>query len=120
MTPDGNPHVMPVWGVWFSDAFFFSTGDQSKKARNLAANPHCSVITEIDFKKKKPKKDDIKDSIIIEGIAERTSDSRTVKKFLALYQDKYDWNMEDFAEPIYRVRPSKVFGFTSQFAQTAT
>src|SRR5438552_1782767 len=23
--PDGKPHVMPVWGVWFSDAFFFST-----------------------------------------------------------------------------------------------
>jgi nitroimidazol reductase NimA-like FMN-containing flavoprotein (pyridoxamine 5'-phosphate oxidase superfamily) len=42
----GMPHVMPVWGVWFSDAFFFSTGNQSRKARNLAKNPGCSVATE--------------------------------------------------------------------------
>jgi nitroimidazol reductase NimA-like FMN-containing flavoprotein (pyridoxamine 5'-phosphate oxidase superfamily) len=118
--PDAKPHVMPVWGVWFSDAFFFSTGNQSRKARNLAANPRCSIVTEIGSKKKKPKKDDIKDSLIVEGVAERVSDPRTVKKFSALYQDKYSWDMEGFDEPIYRVRPSRVFGFTSKFDQTAT
>ena len=117
--PDGKPHVMPVWGVWFGDAFFFSTGDQSRKARNLAENPRCSIVTEIDSKKKL-KKDDIKDSVILEGIAVRVSDLRTLKKFSALYQDKYAWDMEGFDEPIYRVRPNKVFGFTSEFDQTAT
>ena len=26
----GRPHVMPVWGVWLDDAFFFSTGRKSR------------------------------------------------------------------------------------------
>src|SRR5438105_4143643 len=63
--PDGQPHVMPVWGVWFADAFFFSTGQQSRKARNLAENARCSVAVEIDFARR-PKKSQIKDSVIVE------------------------------------------------------
>ena len=27
--PDGRPHVMPVWGVWVENRFYFSTGSQS-------------------------------------------------------------------------------------------
>src|SRR5213078_895996 len=30
--PDGNPHLMPVWGIWLDDAFCFSTGTKSRKA----------------------------------------------------------------------------------------
>jgi len=39
----GSPHVMPVWGVWLDDAFFFSTGRKSRKGQNLAANPACTI-----------------------------------------------------------------------------
>ena len=117
--PDGKPHVMPVWGVWLSDAFFFSTGNQSRKARNLAANSRCSVATEIDFEKR-PKKGEIKDSIIIEGVADLVPDSRTRKKFSKIYQEKYAWNMDGFNQPIYRVNPKVIFGLTSEFNQTAT
>ena len=39
--PDATPHAMPVWGVWVDDRFYFSTGAQSRKARNLAANASC-------------------------------------------------------------------------------
>src|ERR1700720_4522180 len=45
--PDGNPHAMPVWGVWIDDAFHFSTGTQSRKARNLVHNPNCVVGCEL-------------------------------------------------------------------------
>lgn len=38
--PDGRPHVMPVWGLWLDDTFYFSTGRESRKARNLEGNPH--------------------------------------------------------------------------------
>src|SRR5215813_2271687 len=44
--PDGRPHVMPVWGLWLDGAFYFSAGRQSRKARNLIANPNCVVSTE--------------------------------------------------------------------------
>jgi nitroimidazol reductase NimA-like FMN-containing flavoprotein (pyridoxamine 5'-phosphate oxidase superfamily) len=41
----GRPHVMPLWGVWLDDAFFFSTGRTSRKGQNLAANPACTITT---------------------------------------------------------------------------
>ena len=37
--PDGRPHVMPVWGVWWQDALWFSCGLRSRKARNIGARP---------------------------------------------------------------------------------
>jgi general stress protein 26 len=117
--PSGKPHIMPVWGVWFTEAFFFSTGTQSRKARNLAVNSRCSVATEIDFKTR-PKKGQIKDALVVEGIAEVITDPRTIRKFSTAYEKKYDWDMEGFNDPIYRVHPSVVFGLSSEFNQTAT
>ena len=35
--PDRRPHLMLVWGVWWQDAFWFSTGPRTRKARNIAA-----------------------------------------------------------------------------------
>jgi nitroimidazol reductase NimA-like FMN-containing flavoprotein (pyridoxamine 5'-phosphate oxidase superfamily) len=118
-SPQGAPHLMPIWGVWFSDAFFFSTGSQSRKARNLSANPQVSIATEMDFAKK-PKKGQVKDTVVLQGVVEIVDDSRTRKKFSRLYEEKYAWDMEDFAEPVYRVRPALVFGLTDEFNQTAT
>ena len=57
--PDGSPHVMVVWGLWLDGAFLFSTGSQSRKARNLAQNPRCVVCTEA-----------AEEAVIVEGIAE--------------------------------------------------
>lgn len=69
----GKPHVMPVWGVWFSDAFFFSTGNQSRKSRNLSANPRCSVAMEVAYGPR-PKKGQVKDAVVLEGMAELVTD----------------------------------------------
>jgi hypothetical protein len=44
--PDGSPHTMIVWGLWVDGAFYFSTGRQSRKARNLAENLRCVLCTE--------------------------------------------------------------------------
>ena len=41
-----GPHAMPVWGLWRDDAFVFSTGTESRKARNLAADPRIVVHLE--------------------------------------------------------------------------
>lgn len=109
---DGNPHVMPVWGVWLDDAFCFSTGNQSRKARNLAANPNCVISFEVG-----------EDQIILEGAANLISEPELGGKFAAAYGPKYDWDMEGFEEPVYIVRPSVVFGFTTandEFTKTAT
>src|SRR5208283_2706392 len=38
--PDGRPHAMGMHGLWFEDAFYFGTGETTRKARNLETNPH--------------------------------------------------------------------------------
>jgi len=44
--PDGRPHVVPRWGVWVDDKFFYDGSPQTRHARNLAANPHCALHLE--------------------------------------------------------------------------
>ena len=42
--PDRAPHVVPVWGVLVGDDLYLETGaPNTKKARNLAANPSVAV-----------------------------------------------------------------------------
>lgn len=43
--PEGRPHVTPIAGVWLDDALCFSTGQEERKARNLALNTACVVTT---------------------------------------------------------------------------
>ena len=50
---------MIIWGVWFEDNFWFSTGSASRKARNLAANPKCVIGS-----------DDAAQAVILEGSVE--------------------------------------------------
>jgi pyridoxine/pyridoxamine 5'-phosphate oxidase len=108
--PDGAPHSMVVWGLWLNGAFYFSTGKQSRKARNLAENSRCIVATE--------KADE---AVIVEGEARLTKDSPQLK-FFSTYQKKYKWDMAAMQDdPIYEVRPRRVFGlYEKKFMQAAT
>jgi nitroimidazol reductase NimA-like FMN-containing flavoprotein (pyridoxamine 5'-phosphate oxidase superfamily) len=36
--PDSRPHLIPIWGVWLDGQFYFSTGAESRKAKNLRTN----------------------------------------------------------------------------------
>ncbi len=110
--PDGRPHVMSVWGVWLDDAFYFSSGMQSRKVCNLAGNSQCVITCEVG-----------EDQLIVEGIAEQDSDGEARQKFCDAYQAKYDWDMEGFSEPFFVVHPTVVFGFTTgngSFGESAT
>src|SRR5271169_2869439 len=62
--PDGAPHVMLVWGIWVSSVFYFSTGRESRKAKNLRANPRCTICTEKS-----------REAVILEGTAKEITDS---------------------------------------------
>jgi Pyridoxamine 5'-phosphate oxidase len=107
---DGSPHTMVVWGLWLEGAFYFSTGKQSRKARNLAQNPRCIICTE-----------HANEAVIIQGEAHLTKVPPQLK-FSANYEKKYKWDisaMQD--EPIYRVGPRKVFGlYEKKFQSAAT
>lgn len=98
--PDGSPHCMPVWGVWIDQAFYFSSGEKSRKARNLASNPKCVITT-----------DDVRKAIVLEGTAELCTDEDVRQRFGQAYQEKYGWDMSGFSEPVYVVRPRVAFAF---------
>jgi len=98
--PRGGPHVMVVWGVWVGSAFYFSTGRESRKAKNLAANPHCVVCTE--------KADE---AVILEGMAKEITEAATLKKLAGPYNSKYKpWKLDPELGPVYAVLPEVIFG----------
>lgn len=107
---DGRPHVMPVWGVWVEDAFFFSTGRKSRKGQNLAANQTCTVTT-----------DDAGEAVIVEGVAAEVEDEALLKRVATSYKKKYKMDPRSMKEPIFRVAPNRVFGFVEKtFPKSAT
>jgi len=114
--PDGRPHCVPVWGVWLDDAFYFSSGERSRKARNLAANPRIVIC---------PENGD--EAISLEGVVEAVSDDATIARFVQAYNPKYDWHatVEEMKKMgiLYAVRPRKVLAFNDapgEFQTTAT
>jgi nitroimidazol reductase NimA-like FMN-containing flavoprotein (pyridoxamine 5'-phosphate oxidase superfamily) len=105
-----RPHVMPVWGVWVDDAFYFSTGRKSRKGRNVAANPACTVTN-----------DDGEEAVIVEGSAEEVKDAAELERVAAAYKKKYKMDPRSMGEPIFGVRPKTVFGFIEKsFPKSAT
>jgi Pyridoxamine 5'-phosphate oxidase len=114
--PDGSPHTMVVWGLWLDGAFLFSTGRQSRKARNLAENPRCVVCTE-----------QAQEAVIVEGIAE-IAEVALRREFLKKYKPKYNFDMagmeEDILsmkEPVFSVPPQVAFGLSEKnFVGSAT
>jgi nitroimidazol reductase NimA-like FMN-containing flavoprotein (pyridoxamine 5'-phosphate oxidase superfamily) len=104
--PDGRPHVMPVWGVWREGALWFSSGLRSRKARNLAGDPRCSLAT-----------DDAGQPAVLEGRAERVVDAGRIEAFRHALNAKYDAGLAaDFLDPAvngcYAVRPHRVIALT--------
>jgi len=100
--PGGGPHLMLVWGIWWQDSFWFSTGPRARKAKNIAANPHCVIGTE--------KADE---AVILEGIAEEIKDRAVWKAVCLEYDRKYGGNvlpmLESSGGNVYRVRPRIAF-----------
>jgi hypothetical protein len=44
--PDSRPHVVPRWGVWLDEVFWYDGSPETRHARNLAANPACALHLE--------------------------------------------------------------------------
>jgi len=57
--PNGNPHVVPRWGVFLDDKFYYDGSPETRHARNIAENPHVSLHLESGEK-----------AIILEGTSE--------------------------------------------------
>jgi nitroimidazol reductase NimA-like FMN-containing flavoprotein (pyridoxamine 5'-phosphate oxidase superfamily) len=108
--PEGSPHTMIIWGLWLDGAFYFSTGKNSRKGRNLATNPKCTLTT-----------DNPAEAVIVEGDAALLDDPAIKRVFAQKYQRKYEWDMSGFNEPVYELRPRVAFGlYEKKFQNSAT
>ncbi len=69
---DGSPHVTGVGSLWLDGAFWFETGGGTRKGRNLARDPRCtmSLATE-EF------------DLVVEGEAHRITDPQVVADLAA-------------------------------------
>jgi hypothetical protein len=108
--PDGRPHAAPLWGVWHDGAFYFGTGTDSRKGRNLAHNPAAVLHLESG--------DDV---LILEGTVAVTDDPAVCDPVRTLYSAKYQLPAGDIGESFYVLRPQVAFAWLEPtFPTTAT
>jgi hypothetical protein len=74
INPDGSPHVTPVGGVWVDGAFWFQTGDRTRKAKNVARDPRCTMSVATD-----------EFDLVVNGSAEKVADSVQVSRVVAVW-----------------------------------
>jgi len=100
--PNSRPHLMLVWGIWWENALWFSTGARTRKAKNIAVSPHCVIATE--------KADE---AVILEGIAEKVADRSVSKQIVEIYNRKYGGDLRPLLDKsnsfVFRVQPQIVF-----------
>ena len=111
--PDGRPHVRPVGALWVDGAFYFNSGASTRKARNLAADPHCVIsVATRGF------------DLVVEGEAVKVTDEATLQRLAAAYAT-HGWAptvrdgafYAEFSAPsagpppwdLYELRPTRVY-----------
>src|SRR4051794_21682348 len=75
LRPDGRPHAAGIGAMWFDGDLYFTSGPETRKARNLAVNPACTIaiaLKGID--------------LILEGEATRVTDQATLEQLAQLYR----------------------------------
>ena len=64
---DGSPHVTGVGALWVDDAFWFETGEGTRKGKNLARDPRCALsLATDDF------------DLVVDGEAHKVTEPSTV------------------------------------------
>ena len=125
--PSGRPHVRPVLAVWVDGLLYTTSTAASRKGRNLAADPRCTVTARSDTM-----------DMVLEGSAVRVTSHDTLHRVAEAYRAKYDWPVtvtgEGFDAPYaaptagpppyqpYEITPATVFGFgtAEEFAGRTT
>ncbi|MBN1221081.1 MAG: pyridoxamine 5'-phosphate oxidase family protein [Anaerolineae bacterium] len=112
----GQPHATPVWGVWLDETLYFDGSPQTRRGRNLAANPRVAVHLESG-----------NDVVILKGearqivkpdraLAIRLAEAYAAKYAVLGYEPTPDtWDNGG----LYMVQPYVIFAWTS-FPKDAT
>ena len=74
--PDGRPHAAGVGALWYEGDVYFTSGPGTRKSRNLAANPACTLSI------RAPGVD-----MVLEGEAVRVTDPDVLEPVAAGYRE---------------------------------
>src|SRR5437588_12677858 len=67
INPDGSPHVTGVGALWVDGHFWFQTGKDTRKGRNVARDPRCAIsVAAHEF------------DLVVEGVATLLTDADTI------------------------------------------
>ena len=76
LNEDGGAHVTAVGALWLDGTFWFQTGAGTRKSRNVARDPRCSIAVSI------------RDAdVVIEGDAVQVKDSEAVARAAQAWAD---------------------------------
>lgn len=115
INPDGTPHVTPVGLIQINAAWYFNSGPESRKLRNIAVDPRCvfSVATHLF-------------DLVIEGSATRVTGGEELRSVADKFNEhgwpaRVDGNAltAAYSAPsagpppwhVYRINPATVFAF---------
>jgi general stress protein 26 len=112
---DRRPHTTPLIAVWLDDALYFCTGPTEQKAKNIAGNPHCILMTGSNALHEGM-------DLVVEGDAVRVSDDAKLRRLADAWEAKYgpEWHF-DVRDGVFRhehgeawvfeVAPTTAYGF---------
>ena len=74
--PDGRPHAAVFGALWHDGDLYIVSGPQTRKSRNLAANPACTISVGLEGI-----------DLILEGEVSRVTDQPTLETVARLYRE---------------------------------
>lgn len=73
--PDGRPHAAGIGALWLDGDLYFTSGPGTRKSRNLAANPACTISARLEGI-----------DLVLEGEATRITDRATLERAAERYR----------------------------------
>jgi hypothetical protein len=73
--PDGRPHAAGIGALWLDGTLYVTSGPGTRKARNLAANPACTISVRLEGI-----------DLVLEGTATRVTDRPTLERVAGRYR----------------------------------
>jgi hypothetical protein len=74
--PEGRPHAAGVGALWHDGDVYVVAGPGTRKARNMDANPACTVSVSLSGM-----------DLILEGTAARVHDTDTLEQLASMYRE---------------------------------
>ena len=73
---DGSAHVTAVGALWVDGRFWFQTGNETRKGRNLARDPRCSIAISVQDA-----------DVVVEGDAVRVTEPEALTRIAKAWAD---------------------------------